>query len=442
MVNTIDIGAFGAQQARLYRLFSIDYPLPLNAEDFPLSASQMYGQVATNARLSDSKASTNKSFISRSHHVSRSDITELSIALPNWYWDVSTSKLELPNGGGIQYTASIEYPAGTFHQIRFNGQVRGFCQDFHQLVSDFAPVEIPSGQSFWINVWCLASGGTILFQNTSQNAANGEKLNSHATLATDQTLTGVSGSAQTIGFWPTAIIGRTTVKPVLVIGDSLQRGIGDTNDGSSAVGLVPRALASTLPYINLGGSGDSIALFLQSYAKRIQMGQYIRNIVAAHGTNDIRNGRTITQIKTDLISYWRLLKNASPEGTRVFQCTLTHSTLSTDSWATPDNQTASPNFATSGSGTRELINDWLRDGAPILEGTFAAIGATAARAGEVGHPLHAVFDVADVFETARNSGRWKTDGSAGKWTADGIHPTQYAYLQAAASGAIDLGAFA
>lgn len=184
--------------------------------------------------------------------------------------------------------------------------------------------------------------GTILFQNSSQNAGNGEKLNSHATLATDQTLTGVSGSAQTIGFWPTAIIGRTTVKPVLVIGDSLQRGIGDTNDGSSAVGLVPRALASTLPYISLGSSGDSIAVFLQSYAKRIQMSQYIRNIVAAHGTNDIRNGRTTAQIKTDLISYWRLLKSASPDGTRVFQCTLTHSTLSTDSWATPENQTASP----------------------------------------------------------------------------------------------------
>lgn len=73
---------------------------------------------------------------------------------------------------------------------------------------------------------------------------------------------------------------------------------------------------------------------------------------------------------------------------------------------------------------------------------FAAIGATADRAGEVGHPLHAVFDVADIFETARNSGRWKTDGTAGKWTADGIHPTQHAYLQAAESGVIDFGAFA
>jgi hypothetical protein len=37
-----------------------------------------------------------------------------------------------------------------------------------------------------------------------------------------------------------------------------------------------------------------------------------------------------------------------------------------------------------------------------------------------------VLEIADVVESSRNSGKWKVDGTAGKYTADGQHLTQFA----------------
>ncbi|WP_377292331.1 SGNH/GDSL hydrolase family protein [Rhizobium sp. SG2393] len=441
MVKTVELTALGPQQARLFGLLSAEYPLPANAMDYPLGNDQFYGQVATNARLSDSKAAGNKSFMSRSYHVARSAITELAVVVPNWFWDLAVTKFELPNGAGAQFTCSIEYPAGTYTRLRFSDQTRGFCRDFEQMASDFASVTIPSGQGFWVNVWCLHAAGTILFQNAAQNSAAGERLNVSTTQATDQTMTAHSGTAQSSGFWPSAIIGRTSGNPVLIVGDSLQRGIGDSADAVNAIGIVARSVAPQMPYINLGSSGDSLAIFLQAYRKRLQSAAYTRHIVAAHGTNDVRAGRSAAQIKQDLLVYWSLLRARlfRADG-QLFQCTLTHSTTSTDNWATTGNQTRSQNFDT---GVREDINDWLRDGAPLVSDAPAPTGtAGATRAGSGTHPLRSVFDVADVFETARNSGIWKADGTAAKWTADGIHPSQFGYVQAGASGKIDLSLLA
>jgi len=116
----------------------------------------------------------------------------------------------------------------------------------------------------------------------------------------------------------------------------------------------------------------------------------------------------------------------------VFQTTITPSTTSTDSFATLANQTAALSFSTAGNGTREQLNDWLRDGGPIRDGVAAAIGAPdAIRSSHNAHPLSGVLEMADTVESSRNSGKWKVDGTALKWTGDGIHPSNYAYVQAA-----------
>jgi lysophospholipase L1-like esterase len=436
MVNTIDLGVLGSAQARLHTLLAASYPLPINAARFPLSPGQFYGQVATNCRLSDSKATSNKALMTRSQHVARSDISELAVVLPNWFWDVSSSKFELPNGGGIQYTASIEYPAGTYVQLRFRGQVRGFCPDFEQMISDFVSITIPAGQSFWINIWCQNLAGSILFQNVAQNAAFGEKMNVGASSTGDQTLSDHSGSAQAIGLWPLAIIGRTMAKSALIVGDSLQCGVGDANDSTAnAVGILPRCLWPTTPYISFGSSGDSLHLFLQTYAKRLLSLPYVRNIFATHGCNDVRAGRSDTQIRSDLVSYWAILKRSAVAPVRLFAATLTHTTTSTDNWATTANQTKAQYFDT---GVRETVNDWLRDGAPMVAGTPAPTGtAGATRIGNSEHPVHGLVEIADLFETSRNSGIWKVDGTEAKWTVDGVHPSPFGYQQAVLSGLVD-----
>jgi len=169
---------------------------------------------------------------------------------------------------------------------------------------------------------------------------------------------------------------------------------------------------------------------------------YARSVVLGLGVNDIGAGRSLATIKSDLISLWHLARDHLQAGGRVIQTTITPSCTSTDNFATLANQSAAANFSTSGNGTREQLNDWLRDGAPIVSGAAASVGSSPAlRAGDAAHPIHAVLDMADAVESARNSGRWRVDGNAAKWTADGLHPTSFAHKEAAASSASFLSFF-
>lgn len=73
---------------------------------------------------------------------------------------------------------------------------------------------------------------------------------------------------------------------------------------------------------------------------------------------------------------------------------------------------------------RDAINGWLRDGAPLIDGAPALTGGVGAvRAGEAGHPLIGVCDIAAAVETPNPTGLvWDT--SAGVPTLDGTHPTR------------------
>jgi hypothetical protein len=189
-----------------------------------------------------------------------------------------------------------------------------------------------------------------------------------------------------------------------------------------------------LPYINLSQSGDRLELLSQSNSKRFEVLAYANSLVLGLGVNDIGQGRTLAAIKADMIALWTLAKRHLQAGGRIFQTTLTPSCTSTDSFATLANQSAAANFSISGNGTREQLNDWLRDGAPMLAGAAAPIGtSTAIRNGHAAHPLYSVLDMADAVESARNSGRWRVDGTAFKWTGDGLHPSNFAHKEAATS---------
>jgi lysophospholipase L1-like esterase len=107
-------------------------------------------------------------------------------------------------------------------------------------------------------------------------------------------------------------------------------------------------------------------------------------------------------------------------GVPIYQTTITPQTTSSDAWATVNNQTV----ASAGNETARLAaNAWLRDGAPISAspaagGTVAAVGASGVlRAGQTGHPLAGIIEVADLAESARDSGKWKAG-----YTGDGTHP--------------------
>lgn len=132
-------------------------------------------------------------------------------------------------------------------------------------------------------------------------------------------------------------------------------------------------------------------------------------IITAYGGNNSLD--TLEAQHATHIAHWRWL---AATGARVACTTLHPYTSSTDNWATTENQTI-----TDREPARIARNDWLRDGAPLhADYTPAEIGATGVmRIGEQGHPLaYPAFDVADVCETSRNSGIWRTG-----WPVDGTH---------------------
>jgi lysophospholipase L1-like esterase len=412
--------------------------LPANYAAYPLGAGQIYGQVATNCRLLNSRAASNKGLMARSHHRAVGAITEIAMVLPNWYVDRANGKFELPNDGDIQFTATIEYPAGVFNRLRFTGANREACQGGTVLVSDFLGLAIPDNAEFWTNVWMQATTSIVFYSaSTGQVSANGEKATVNTVSVTDYTGGGGANTAQVYGFWPLALLGRTANKAAAIVGDSIAEGLNDTADATDAVGSVARSISGA-SYINLSQSGDRLELALLSSARRLAVLPFTRNAICAMGVNDIGSARTLAAIKLDMVARWTEAKAMLSGAQRVFQTTITPSVTSSDSYATTANQTAAANFSTGGAGTRELLNDWLRDGAPLINGAPAAIGATTGsiRAGNADHPLYQVIEFADVVESARNSGKWKVDGTANKWTSDGLHPSPYAYGQIAASGAL------
>lgn len=427
------------------------FPIAANAwhdarTAFPASAdfiNTTWSQVATNCRISDQLAGSNKALIVRSAHSARVAITQLSVVIPNWYQDRNSTKFDLNTNGPISIRASVEYPEGTLTNLTFDGQVRPFCPDFGAVVSDLLPITIPAGARFGVRVWYQCSSGTTFFANYPQNAfaassnAWQEKFGVSTTTVTDYTQTATwNQTAGASGWWPFAIIAPVAHAGVSLIGDSITGGINDVPDASGDIGMTARIVGPSNGYINLGSSGDSLSSFRIAYKKRLSSLPYTRNAICNYGTNDIGSGRTLTQIQGDMIWLWSILKTGRFAQKKVLQTTITPQTNSTDSWATTANQTAKTNFSTAGNGTREQLNDWLRDGAPILNGVAVVTGTNAIgtlRIGSAGHPLDSVWDVADQVESARNSGKWKVDATANKWTADGVHPSQYGYQTAAAA---------
>ena len=74
---------------------------------------------------------------------------------------------------------------------------------------------------------------------------------------------------------------------------------------------------------------------------------------------------------------------------------------------------------------RDTLNGWLRDGAPLIDGTPALTGGTGAvRAGSAGHPLIGICDIAAATEATNSRGElvWRVD--KGQASADGVHPTR------------------
>jgi lysophospholipase L1-like esterase len=224
-----------------------------------------------------------------------------------------------------------------------------------------------------------------------------------------------------------AILGDTpTRKPIAAaVGDSIAWGVGDSNaDGGGGFpghGFISRSLlAAKIPYNRVANPGDRLSRWTQplySY-RRYNWLPGVKNVIHEYGINDIEGGAaTQALVQTNMVKSWKMIADM---GCDIWQTTLTPFTTTTDNWATEGNQTVSTKQA-----VRIAVNAWIRDGGPLDPTTklHVASGTSGAlRAGQAGHPIKGYIEIADAVETARDSGKWKTNGSAFGYTGDGVHP--------------------
>ena len=215
---------------------------------------------------------------------------------------------------------------------------------------------------------------------------------------------GVNGSGSPYSYRPVAIIGLTTRKAILAIGDSRFTGSGvnstdQQSDAFGGLGMFERSFCrGESAYVLASKASESAANFLVGYANRVALAAYCDIIVGGYGVNDFVEGAQKATVESRIASIAALFPSKP-----VYWTTIATETNSTDSWATTANQTKTLGADDS---YRTGLNDDLRS------------GSIAGLAGFV--------ELADVVESARNSGLWVPG-----YTSDGRTPIRPAARRSA-----------
>lgn len=344
-------------------------------------------QVATSTFINSFQHPANKQANSRSPHYMRAPTPSIQIVLSNWWVSGQTET----NGSGTDtYKAALEYPAGTFTQITFNGgAASGVIAPGDNIISD--PITAPpNGAKFWIRL-NLVTTGLVKFQ--LYYAGDGTaQLEAAVSGLTDKTMGGsiaTTASKDAGMIMPCAIIGISNTPAIGIPGDSISVGRGDTATADIPLqGHLGRSFGALYPSGHLGVSGDRVAAFLLSNTKRLALNQYFTHFAANFGINDVTNGATASQLQADTNSYIALF-GAKP----VAFCTM--SPVSTGTWTTVAGQTTvASNPVRAATNTQRLTNF------PLAK---------------------TVYDVNPVVEnvTSPEDGLWNITGGAN--TDDGTH---------------------
>jgi hypothetical protein len=372
---------------------------------------------ATNCSISTFKAtgSVQSSAMSRSRHIARCDITSLKLVFANWVCDWHAGvRSEAGTGATMTLSAAVEYN-GVNYPVRWSGSSNVAIPDgTTSAESDAVTVTIPNGAAFFVRSYYQIPGNVVICDTgTGVNAAlspaasggdeaNGEKLYVGGTTQVSGTGGLAANGTQAVGlcFRPVAITSPSATKAWLLLGDSRQQGYSDAYTGTSSdKGQLARSVGPYSGYCNAGVPSDSASIFVSSHAKRVGLAPYFTHVVCEYGTNDTAT-RTATQIQNDLTAI------ASYFAIPVYQTTFGPRTTSTDAWATTANQTA---YAQ--NSVKNTVNAAIRAGL----------------SGMAGH-----FEIADIVESARDSGKWAVNGSANYFTNDGIHEVNTANIAIAA----------
>ena len=342
---------------------------------------------------------------------------------------------ETPIPNPITVKAAVEYPDTYLFPVTFNGADSAEIAPGGIVISDPVGLEFVKGTTFYTRTWVGVNPGEYFPRGGYGTSGSGgptwHNYANPAGLDLTRTGSGVAASGYNeYTFGPAAILahpGSTNgILPVVgIVGDSIAAGTGDSQRG-----WPQRWLDGNYAHVKVAHPGEGVGTGwganqgLSRFRRMALMDLAgVSHVIAEYIVNDL--GTTYATLLANQITYWKQVANFG----RVWATTATPQTSSTDSWATTTNQTV----LDSAKETKRLdYNAWLRDGAPIVAGVAVAVGTNpAVRAGETGHPLAGYLEVADLCESARNSGKWRVD--LGAPTTDGTHPAAV-IAQAVAAG--------
>lgn len=367
----------------------------------PLSAlitpSRSYiGQVATRCCVPAQGSFATAGVQTRSMHFARDKIAKLKVGWGNWHHAQVAG--ELVGTADATMKASIEYPAGVFHQLRWGGQTSVTISPGVTLATDWLPVTIPRGAQFWIRrSWV---GGNPQYSDDGGEGGPEPQIGDGWQLTTsDLTLSGSITQATSFCAYPLFVVAATTRASLAILGDSRQSGLGDLSaDTSGNSGEIAKALGGSYAYINFGLPSERAANFVTAghFALRVAVARYCSHVIGAHGFNDI--AVDATALSTVQGYHQTIAAMLSPRPYYI----PTIPPASNGAWAAADGSDQTINGALI---TRvNAYNAWVR-----------------------GNPLGIrPVEVADYVELApRGSGKWKAPG----YTTDGTHETTFANQQ-------------
>lgn len=332
----------------------------------------------------------------RSAHVMRDTVSSFQIAFRNYYRET-----EVGGGAVLTITAAIEYPVGTFTQVKWSGSATNtIASGAEGALSDAIALAIPEGATFYVRSFHQMSTGIIhcSYVGAPTNGTQGEF--GTGSLA-DKTLSGTIPAGN--NFCPPALIVATTTKPSFaLVGDSLTVGVGETAPDGPEVGFGREFAASGFGYQKQAVGGETMTNFMSSNgSKRRAALQYASHVACLYGRNGVATASTGA---STLASQLSTLKSQFPSKPLI-AATITPATDSSDNTWAAGTQTPKAN-----DDQRISYNTMLR--ANQVTGVAAYL------------------EHADVVETARNSGIWV---SSYVYTADnlGTHMNNAGYAAVA-----------
>jgi lysophospholipase L1-like esterase len=310
--------------------------------------------------------------------------------------------------------ASVEYN-GVAYPVYFGGTTRTKTLALdEQVTSDPVFVSIPADTKFFVRTYVTVTNlGEKWPVSQAANTAIGEGYASTTDKSDDVSYTSFSAASV---YCPSAILGLHAgdAANVLIIGSSSGWGQGDTAEtGYWDYGYLSRALSNEYGYVKWTRASTALSHFgTAGYSRFIDFLIRVKptHVIQQLGSNDLTSAASLATMQSRLNSIWSV---CGATGARVYQCTYTPVTTSSDSWATgpasaTNNQTHSASHA-----VRVATNNWIRSvPSSALTGYIECCGAV---------------------ESSLDSGYWKTTGVAGAYTADGTHLTQLGHRETAAS---------